>query len=186
MSFILVILAGVLSVATTIGLAIVIALLTTEARGDVPVLCNRLLDRTAARLPAEMRDRREEWASELNDAAGRPLTQMVIAVRIWRDGRALAQEASAGVPEAEDSKEIPRKGRIVGMTTLLTFLERPLELGRRAGRFLDEPERRLFIGVLFASGAIVAALATFTIFPRLWAGVAVATALSVVSFFVRK
>jgi len=123
----------------TIGVAITLALLTTEARGNVPILCHRLLDRTAARLPAEMRDRREEWESELTDAADRPITQMVIAVRIWRDGRSLAQEAAAGVAEAE-GRDGRRKGeqsaRFAALLALLSERLGPSLNGRAARTYI--------------------------------------------------
>lgn len=118
----LLILAGILGVATTVALAVFLALLTTEAKGNVPVLCKRLVDRAAARLPAEMQHRREEWESDLRDAADRPITQMLVAARIWRDGRAIAAEATAGIAESEGSDG--RRGEsLVSLAGILGLLE---------------------------------------------------------------
>jgi hypothetical protein len=92
---------GFLGILGALLIAIVTSLVTAEARGTIPRLCDRLLDRATARLPEEMRDRREEWAAELYDAKDRPITQLVIAARVWLSGRSLAREAVEGTEEAE-------------------------------------------------------------------------------------
>jgi hypothetical protein len=92
---------GGVGIALAVLGGIAISLLASEARGAISTLCDRLLDRAAARLPEEMRDRREEWAAELYDAKDRPITQLVIAARVWLSGRSLAREAVEGTEEAE-------------------------------------------------------------------------------------
>jgi hypothetical protein len=163
----LVILGAVGGLAVTVGLAILVSLLTSEAKGNIPVACRNLLDRTAARLPAEMQDRREEWESDLKDAADRPITQMVIALRIWRNGRALAQEAIAGVAESEVSaNQLTRKS--AGLVTALALLGRPIAAGRRIGRglLMPHPKARDTVGsVLVAVAAAVGFLsANYAVF----------------------
>jgi hypothetical protein len=99
MSFIFALGLGALGLLGTLATAIAVALVTTEARGSIPVVCRRLLDRTAERLPPEQRHRREEWESDLADAGDRPLSQLAIALRIYMDGRAIAREAVVGIAE---------------------------------------------------------------------------------------
>jgi hypothetical protein len=99
---------GFLGILGALLIAIVTSLVTTEARGSIPKFCNRLLDRTAARLPEEMRDRREEWAHALYEAKDRPITQMAIAARMWLNGRSLAREAVEGAAEAEGPGRLRR------------------------------------------------------------------------------
>lgn len=178
MSTVFIIWVGALGLAVTIIVAILTALVTTEARGNVPVLCRRLLDRTAARLPAEMQDRREEWESELADAADRPITQMAIAVRIWRDGRVLAQEATAGLAEVESSDGRGGEKRATSLAVLLRFLEGPLAAGRRIGRSIDQRTIEMVVALLSTALATAATLWSTAL---VWAAATVAAVLGVVA-----
>lgn len=147
MTGLLAIFAGALGLVLALGTAVGVSLLTSEARGSIPVICRRLLARTAARLPAELEDRRGEWECELFEAKDRPLTQVVVALRIWREGRAIASEAEALVAAPNSTAVQGTRPQAAGLSALLTMFMRPLERLRRS--IVGRPTFRLgLIGVL--------------------------------------
>ena len=52
------------------------------------------------RLPRDQRDRAEEWHAEINEYADRPLSMVLVAVRVRRDARAIAHEVPTAVLES--------------------------------------------------------------------------------------
>ena len=61
------------------------------------------------------RDRGEEWEADLHEYTDRPLSMLVIALRIWRNARASAREAGvAERGEPEDSATLTRPAFLEG------------------------------------------------------------------------
>ncbi len=73
--------------------AVVIAAFGAEFRGWLPHLSRRLLLRACRRLPVHELWREEEWRADLDVFSDRPLSMVVVALRILRNARALVREA---------------------------------------------------------------------------------------------
>jgi len=174
---------GALSLFLTIATAVVISLVSGEARGAVPDVCQRILDRTALQLPPHLRDRREEWEQELYEAKDRPLSQVAIALRIWRDGRGLAREAMSGVAEGgapRGNRGVPGAAIVVRMITLV---EGGFTSGaRRLGRIADfAVVLGLAVGMIAGVVSIFVSLPSVIRFASTYVGVLPVAGVSVAS-----
>ena len=105
-----VIAAGVGALMVAIVCAVVKDALTNETRAWLPHLSQRLLDSVANQLPETERERAEEWEAELSDYRDRPLTMLIVALRIRRDGNAIVREVRDAALQREQATTARRRG----------------------------------------------------------------------------
>jgi|ERR1700722_1485873 len=86
---------GLLSVVAGVLYLVSVNVLSVDAVGWLQVLSERIVRRAAAlHLPDFHRDREEEWLAELEQYRNRPITMLVIALRISRNAMSAGIEAS--------------------------------------------------------------------------------------------
>jgi hypothetical protein len=70
-------------------------LLSKEVQGWLPHVSRHIVANAALALPEQRRDLLEVWQAELEDFEDRPITMLLVALRIWRDRKLTAKEAAA-------------------------------------------------------------------------------------------
>lgn len=77
----------------TFVISVFTGLAVGDIRGWLPHVSRRLVASAARHLPPEMADREEEFRADVGEYEDRPLTMLIVALRIWRDGRAIGRES---------------------------------------------------------------------------------------------
>lgn len=76
-----------------------------ELKAWLPHLARDRVRRVASKFPPERRDILEAWEAELDDFADRPVTMLLVALRITRSRRLVAAELRAAAVEVADASK---------------------------------------------------------------------------------
>jgi hypothetical protein len=126
-------LGSLIGIGAAIAFAVLAGLVASDARGWIPYLSWWVVQRAARQLPADRRARAaEEWTADVNEFEDRPMSMLIVAMRIALRARTTAREVRP-VTVMDLARDLTHRAsaikrrmeRPIGLRYLLIFVSRP-------------------------------------------------------------